>query len=114
MLWFSQRVSSALQISVKGLWPNYNAIKRMLSWAEGQRGHLAVFYGTLNKLLSKAASGMTRRSWISWGNSVHLRSHQVKNLKQHQEEEAEAVASLCLGNFHGVGLQSCVPFHHLH
>lgn len=36
------------------------------------------------------------------------------NLKQHQEEEAEAVASLCLGNFHSVGLQSHVPFHRLH
>lgn len=37
----------------------------------------------------------------------------MKNLKQHEEEEAEAVASLRLGNFDSVGLQSHVPFHHL-
>ena len=45
---------------------------------------------------------------------MYLKSHQVRNLKQHQEEEAEAVASLLLGNFHSVGLQSHVPFHRLH
>lgn len=44
---------------------------------------------------------------------MHLKSHQVKKLKQNQEEEAEAVASV-LGNFHSVGLQSHITFHHLH
>lgn len=37
----------------------------------------------------------------------------VKNFKQHQKRK-QAVASPCLGNFHGVRLQSHVPFHHLH
>jgi len=49
-----------------------------------------------------------------WELFMYLKSHEVKNLKQHQEEEAEAAASLCLGNFHSVGLQSHIPFHCLH
>lgn len=63
MLWLSQIVSSAVQISVEGLWPYFSVIKRILSWAEGQRGLLAFFHDTLNNLLPKAASGRTRKSW---------------------------------------------------
>lgn len=108
------RVSSALQISMQGLGPYFNVIKRTLSWAEGQRELLAFFYDTLNKLLSKAASGRTRKSWTPAVAVGTLCVGGVKNFKQPQEEETEAVASPCLGDFHGVGLQSHVPFHHLH
>lgn len=48
------------------------------------------------------------------GATYALTESSSENLKQHQEEEAEAVSSFCLGNFHHVGPQSHVPFHHLH
>lgn len=76
----------------------------MMSWAEGQRGHLAVFYGTLNKLLSKAASGMTRRSWISWGNSLCIwgvikwkTSSSIRKRKQKQWLPSVLGISMALG-----------------
>lgn len=63
MLQLAQRGSAALHTSAKGLWPNFNVIMRILSQAEGEKEHLVVFQGILKKLLSKAASGWTRKSW---------------------------------------------------
>lgn len=39
---------------------NFNVTKRILSQAEGERGHFVIFQETLNKLLSKAAAGRTK------------------------------------------------------
>lgn len=63
VLQLAQRGSAALHISAKGLWPNSNVTMRILSQAEGEKEHLVVFQGILKKLLSKAASGRTRKSW---------------------------------------------------
>lgn len=46
----------------KCLWLNFNVTKRLLSQAEGERGHFVIFQENFNKLLSKEASGRTRKS----------------------------------------------------
>lgn len=61
MLQLAQRGSAPLHISAKGLWPNFNVTKRILSQVESERGHLVVFQETLHKLFSKIASGRTRK-----------------------------------------------------
>lgn len=63
VLQLTQRGSAALHISAKGLWPNFNVTKRILSQEEGERGHLVVLQETLYKLLFKEASGRTRKFW---------------------------------------------------
>lgn len=37
VLWLAHGGSAALHISAKGLWPNFNVTKRILSQAEGER-----------------------------------------------------------------------------
>lgn len=117
VLQLAQGGSVALHISAKGLWPNFNVTKRILSQAEGERWQLVVFQETLNKLLSKAASGKTREPWtpvLAVGAVYVFEESLSEKLKQRQEEEAEAVVYLRLGNFHGFGLQSHVSFQCLH
>lgn len=54
--WLAQRGSAALHSSARGVWPNFNVTKRILSQTKDERGHLVVFKETLNKLLSKAGT----------------------------------------------------------
>lgn len=59
-----QEVSAAMHTSGKGLLPNSNGTRRILSQAEGRRGHLFVFLETSNKLIFRIANGRIRESWI--------------------------------------------------
>lgn len=59
-----QEVYTAMHTSGKGLLPNCNGTRRILSQAEGRRGHLVVFLETTNKLIFRTANGRIRESWI--------------------------------------------------